>query len=155
MPIVVPEPNTILITRPEEAVEMLSELIEDNADRLGIEFVGKYDERLLPRYPAVVLSSAPLTKEVHATHTFNVTLRVTIWVYHAKITVTHKERSEEDLLLVTALTSLLEDDPTYGNRVVFGFVDNEVPGVVAPRAGRGDPIVGTRMSWEAITQQRW
>lgn len=153
MPVVVP--TTGYITRPEEAVEMLSELIDDNAARLGIEFIGKYDERLLPRYPAVVISSAPLAREVHATHTFALTLRATIWIYHAKVSLTHKERSEEDLLLVTALVSLLHDDPTYDGRVIFGYVESEIPGVIAPRAGRGDPIVGTRISWEGVVQERF
>jgi hypothetical protein len=148
-------PQTGFITRPEEAVEMLSELIEDNAERLGIGFIGKYDERLLPSYPAVVISSAPLSREVHATHTFALTLRALIWIYHAKVSLTHKERSEEDLLLVTALVSLLHDDTTYDGHVIFGFVDSEVPGIVAPRAGRGDPIVGTRISWEGVVQERF
>jgi hypothetical protein len=38
MPVVVPEVG--LIVRPEEAVELLKDLIVDNAERLGIEFVG-------------------------------------------------------------------------------------------------------------------
>lgn len=153
MPVVVPA--TGLITRPEEAVEMLSELIVNDGGSLGIEFIGKYDERLLPRYPAVNVSTAPLTREVHATHTFNVTLRVVLWVYHAKLTLTHKERSEEDLLLVTQLKDLLHTDHTFNNRVIFGYVDSETPGVIGPRAGGGDSVVGTRMSWEAVTQERF
>jgi len=153
MPVVVP--TTGLITRPEQAVEMLTELIENEGGSIGIEFIGKYDEKLIPRYPAVNISSAPLTREVHATHTFNVTLRAILWVYHAKLTSTHKERSEDDLLLVTMLKTLLHSDPTFNGRVIFGFVDSETPGVIAPRAGRGDAVVGTRMSWEAITQERF
>lgn len=144
-----------LIYRPEEAVEMIADTIEENAERLEIQFVGKYDERLLPRYPAVNVSSGQLTKEVHATHTFALTLRCLIWVYHANMTMTHKERSLEDLLLATSLVSLLEDDPTFNGKLIFGFVSAEIPGVIAPRAGRGEPIVGTRIEWEGVTQQRF
>jgi hypothetical protein len=153
MPVVVP--TTGLITRPEQAVEMVSELLENEGGNIGIEFIGKYDERLIPRYPAVNVSTAPLTRELHATHTFNVTLRLVLWVYHAKLTQTHKERSEEDLLMVTDLKDLLHSDPTFGERIVFGYVDSETPGVIGPRAGRGDSVVGTRMSWEAVTQERF
>lgn len=147
--------TTELITRPEEAVELCSVVIGENAERLGIQYVGKYDERLLPRYPAVVVSAGPMAKEVHATHTFAATLRCIIWIYHANLSLTHQERSEEDLLLVTALVSLLEEDKTFENRIIFGFVESEVPGVIGPRSGRGEPIVGTRINWEAVTQQRW
>jgi hypothetical protein len=148
-------PETGLIWRPEHAVEMLNELIRDNAEILGVEYVGKYDERMIPRYPSVVISAGITDKEVHATHTYAITLRCTIWVYHANATMTHQERSLEDLVLCTALVSLLEDDPTFSERIIFGFVESETPGVIAPRAGKGELIVGTRMAWEAVTQQRW
>ncbi len=121
--------DVALITRPEEAVEMLAKLISDNA---GI-----------------------LNKEVHASHTFNVTLRCIIWVYHAEITKTHQQRSLEDLELATGLVALIEDDKTFQSAVIFSFIDSESPGIVAPRRGRGEPIVGTRITWEALTQQRW
>lgn len=144
-----------LITRPEEAVEMLNDLIELNAGSIGIEFVGKYDESLIPRYPAVIVSAGAVTKEVHASHTFNVTLRCILWVYHAKITLTHAQRSKEDLELATNLSALVESDKKFAERVIFSFIESEAPGLVAPRAGKGEPIVGTRLAWECLTQQRW
>lgn len=144
-----------MLTTPEECVQVLSDLVENNAERLGIQYVGKNDERLLPRYPAVVVSGGQKTKEVHATHTFNVELRTIIWVYHAKVTQTHKERSMEDMALATALESLIEDDKTLGGTVVFSYVESSVPGVMAPRAGRGDLVVGTKMNWYALSQKRW
>lgn len=151
--------GTGLIYRPEQAVELLVDMIGENAEQLGIQFVGTYDEDLLPRYPAVVVSSGQMEKEVHATHTFAIMLRCVIWVYHANITITHRERSLEDLLLVTALTSMLESEKTYPvdgvQRLMFGFVESEIPGVIAPRTGKGRAIVGTRMNWVGSTQQRW
>jgi len=144
-----------LISTPEECVEAISELISDNAERLGIQYVGKNDERLLPRYPAVVVSGGMKRKEVHATHTFNVELYTTIWVYHAAITKTHQERSMEDMVFATALEALLEDDKTLGQRVIFCYVESSVPGVYAPRSGRGEPVVGTKINWYALSQKRW
>lgn len=144
-----------LITRPEEAVEMISGLIEENAGSIGMEFVGKYDEGLLPRYPNCVVSAGQVNKEVHATHTFNVTLRCIIWVYHAQMTLTHAQRSKEDLEFATRLIELIEQDKTFGDRVIFSFVEAETPGIVAARSGKGEGIVGTRLAWECVTQQRW
>lgn len=144
-----------LIYRPEQAVELVANVIEDNAERLGIGYVGRYDERLLPHYPAVVVSADQMDKEVHATHTFAIMLRCSIWVYHAKLTITHKQRSKEDLELATALVALLEDDKTFNDKVVFAFCSAETPGIIQPRSGRGEPVVGTRLSWQAATQQRW
>src|SRR4051812_48732448 len=96
-----------LITQPQEAVEMLYELIRENAGSLGMEYVGQYDENLLPRYPNVVISPGIKTKEVHGTHTFLVTLRCILWIYHAKLTETHVDRSIEDLEFATAIEALI------------------------------------------------
>lgn len=144
-----------VITRPEEAVEMLADILDDNAGLLGLEFVGRYDEKLLPRYPAVVVSGGTLNKEVHGTHTFLTRLRCVLWVYHANANQTHAQRSREDLELATALVALLEDDKTFDNRVVFGYVESETPGVIAARTGRSELIVGTRLVWEAVTRHVW
>lgn len=144
-----------LITTPEEAVEMLYDLIRENAGLLGMEYVGQYDENMLPRYPNVVISPGIKTKELHASHTFLVTLRCVLWVYHAKLTETHTERSKEDLAFATAIEALVEDDKEFGGRVIFSFVESSTPGVIAPRTGKGEGIVGTRLAWECTTQQRW
>lgn len=144
-----------LITRPEEVVELLANLIEQNSGPLGVEFVGKYDEKMLPRYPSVVVSAGPFSKEVHGTHTFALELRAIIWVYHANLTLTHAQRSKEDLELATSLVALIEDDKTFEEQLIFSFVESETPGVIAPRAGRGEPVVGTRLNWMGVTQQRW
>lgn len=157
MPVVAAD--TGLIYRPEQAVEMIAELLQDNGEQLGIQYVGKYEERLIPRYPSVIVSAGMTEKEVHATHTFAITLRSTIWVYHANLTKTHQQRSLEDLELATAVVALLEDDFTWKEdgveRLVFGFVESEVPGVIAPRSGRGEPVVGTKLEWNGTTQKRW
>jgi len=144
-----------LITTPEEAVEMLYDLIRENAGLLGMEYVGQYDENLLPRYPNVVISPGVKTKEVHGTHTFLVTLRCIIWIYHAQLTITHTERSQEDLAFATAIETLIEQDKTFGQRVIFGFVESSTPGIIAARTGKGEGIVGTRLAWECITEQHW
>jgi hypothetical protein len=144
-----------LITQPQDAVDMLYELIRENAGVLGMEYVGQYDENLLPRYPNVVISPGIKTKEVHGTHTFLVTLRCILWIYHAKLTETHSDRSREDLEFASAIEALVEDDKTFGQRVIFSFVESSTPGVIAPRTGKGEGIVGTRLAWECVTQQHW
>jgi hypothetical protein len=144
-----------LINQPQEAVDMLYEVIRENAGMLGMEYVGQYDENLLPRYPNVVISPGVKTKEVHATHTFAITLRCILWVYHAKLTETHTERNKEDLEFATAIETLIEEDKTFDGRVIFSFVESSTPGILAARTGKGEAIVGTRLAWECVTQQRW
>jgi hypothetical protein len=41
------------------------------------------------------------------------------------------------------------------NRIVFGYVENEIPGVLAPRSNKGDAVVGTRLHYRAISEGRF
>jgi hypothetical protein len=141
------------ITSTREAVNMIADTIKGSD--LGIGYVGKFDEKRLPHYPAVVVSGAPREKEVHGTHTFAVTLRCFIYVYHASLSKSHANRSEEDMILVENIEALLEEDCTFGGRVVFGYVESEAPGVMQPRSEKSEIVVSTRMTWMAGSQARF
>lgn len=147
--------------RPEQFVDHFYRDLVDNAEVLGIAYVGTYDERLIPDYPAVVVSAGPVEKELHATHTFLYTNRVFFYVMHALLTVDHRVRNQQDLELATALSDFVErdkglaDPDTGSNRIVFGFVEGEVPGVLTPRSNKGDAVVGTRLHYRAISEGRF
>ena len=141
------------ITRPEHLVEHFSNIIGDSA--LGFKYVAKYDERLLPQYPAVLIMGGPLQKEVHGTHTFAVSLRVDIYLFHAKLTEDRQTRNYNDLVKATQLVNLLEADPTLGGRVIFGWVESEVPGVNPPRQARAETVISTRISYQATQETRF
>ena len=150
MPVVV---DTTKIYRPEELVEYFAGIIEDSI--LPFEYVAKYDERLTPKYPAVQIQPGVTDEEPHGTHTRLVTLRAFIYIMHAELTVDHRTRSLEDLLLATQTKYFLEEDVTLGGRIIHGFVDSEAPAVFPPRARKGEAVVGTRMTWTGAQERRW
>lgn len=149
MPVVTIAP----ITRPEELVEYFADLIETSS--LPFEYVAKYDERLIPAYPAVQVQPGILDKELHGTHTFIVALRAIFYVMHAKMTLDHRTRSLEDLQLATRLIEVLEEDMTLGGRVIQGWVDSETPAAFPPRSTKGDIVVGTRLTWNGLQETRF
>jgi len=151
-----------LFTTQSEIAAELVKRIEDEAGALGFEYVGKWDEKLVGRYPAVVVSPVGLEKEVHGTQTFLITIRIMLWIYHADMTETYRSRSDADIELAEALEEFLErpenrtlNDNLGAEQLIFGFIETSVPGVLQPSKERGGPIVGTRLQWHGITQRRW
>ena len=134
-----------MYSTPEEVIDHFYNLLVANQTALGLGFVGYAEERLVPKYPAVQVSAEPLTRELHGTHQFKVDFNLSFWVYHAKLTESHRVRTKNDLLKVTEIRNLLHSDFTLGGMIIFGFVDSENPGVLAQ--ARGDASVGTRMTW--------
>lgn len=149
MPVVAASP----ITRPEELVEYFADLVIEST--LPFAYVAKYDENLIPEYPCVQIQPGTLDKELHGTHTYIIALRATFYVMHAKMTVDHRTRSLEDLLLATDLVKLLEQSLTLGGRVIHGWVDTEVPAAFPPRSSKGDMVVGTRLTWNGLQEVRF
>lgn len=151
MPIV--EVNKIF--RPEHVVEHFYNDFMENASILGLNYVGKYGERLVPAYPAVVVSSAPMLKEVHGTHTFLMELRCIVFVFHAEMKLTQARRSYEDLALATQIVDFMERNFTLGNRIIFGFVESEVPGAKPARNRSSDVVVSTQLTWMGAAERRF
>lgn len=143
-----------LIYSARQARDLLVNALTE-AGGLDIGYIGVDDEQRLPVYPAVVVSAGARDKELHGTHTYLVTVRCLLWVYHGKLSDSHRQRSDSDLQLVEDIEAALERDLTFGNRIIHGYVENEQPGVHQPKSAKGDLIVGTRMSWMGLTQQRF
>ena len=130
--------------RPEEVLDYLTTLIEDNADALGVAYVGYVTQNLIPHYPAVDVTSAETRREVHATQMFKVSFGMNLWIYHADLSVGHGTRTRKDLELVTGVTNLLHDNYEADGKLIFSFVESEDPGINV----RGKlSIVTTRISW--------
>ena len=140
------------VTNLKDAVDMIVECLEESAE-VVLGYIGKNDELRLPRYPAVVVTAAGRDKEVGGTHKFDITLRLNLWVYHAKMTEGHATRSQADLELVDVIESALEKDMTFNDRIIFGFIENEQPGLMQARKNVGDVVVGTKMSWIGVTRK--
>jgi hypothetical protein len=144
-----------LYSRPEHIVEHFVDMLTEYSGALGIEAIGSYDEKLLPRYPAVVVTPGTTQKSLHATHTFNITFVCAFYVYHARLTDTYKARSKADLELATSIITLLEADMSLGNNIIQGWVESDTPGVMQPRSAKGAMVVGTRINWSGISQSRF
>lgn len=141
-----------------EVADVLIDKLKDNSGPLGINYVGSYDEKRLPRYPAVVVSPGSRTKEIAGVGKFDVAFLVDLWVYHAELTLSHAARSKKDLQLVADIETLLESDYNLkdGNgidQIVFGFVTNETPGIMQGNANKTEMIVCTRMQWMATSRR--
>lgn len=152
-----------LIHKTFEAIDMIADKLNQNAGELGIAYVGKYDEKRIPKYPAVVIVPGPREKSIHGTQTFEILLTAELYVYHANLTLSKRERSKEDLKLVADLEAILEsdylwktdpNDPQSG-RLIFGYISGERPGALQPSASKSTIVIGTRMSWRGLSQRRF
>jgi hypothetical protein len=129
-----------------EAMDYIKDMFDVNAGTLGLNYVGYGDERVITKYPAVVVDSGPTEREIHGTHKFKNTFHIVFWVYHAGMNLTYQRRTQEDLLLVREITNLLHSDLTLGGNIVFGYIDSSIPGLF--QRPKGSAVVGTRMTWE-------
>lgn len=151
MPVVTTIPDQI--TRPEDLVEFLAGYFE--ASKLGFQYIAKYDEAMIPKYPALHIQAAPFDKTLHSTNTFLVALRAAIHILHASMMVDRQTRNYEDLVLATQTVDYLESSMTLGGKVIQGWVESEVPGVLPPRVTKSDAVVSTRLNWIGIQQRRF
>lgn len=141
------------IERPEHVVEAIAAMLEEST--LPLEYIAKYDEPLLPKYPAALVMAAPFKKDIHGTHTWLLTMRAEIYIMHAKMTEKRATRNKEDLQLATRVVAFLELDMSLGQRLIHSFVESEVPGAMPPRTEKGAAVVSTRLAWQGIAEARF
>lgn len=139
---------------PEEVVDFMYELFTSHSGDLGIKYVAYGDESLLPQYPALQLTSGIFHREIIATHKFALEFNVEMWLYHANLNESHRERTRTDMLLATAVKDLLDINATLDDNIIFGFVDGETPGVMSRTVGgKSTAVVTTRISWRGEGRQ--
>jgi hypothetical protein len=132
------------ITEPQQAALWIYDRIAEKKDEFGINFLG-LNERLKPQYPAIVVLSGGKQKTLHGTHIFAVTMEVMVEVYHAKFDITHTDRTDADLNLVTEIENWLERGAmNMDERVVFMYVSQTAPIYGRDRV-TNDNVVGTQM----------
>lgn len=149
-----------MITDTWELIDMIVARLEAKSGPLGIKYVGAYGENILPSYPAVVVLPGPRAKELHGLHTYQIAFQTEFYIYHANMTLTKRERSKEDLLLVSKIEAELETDlrwadSTGASQVIHGYVSHEEPGVLQPRASKSNVVICTRLTWRALSQRRF
>ena len=152
-----------LIFKIHHAVDMVRDRLVQEQGEIGLQFVGAYNEKRIPKYPAAVIIPGPLDKEIHSTHTFEIAIALDVYIYHANLTLTKRERSREELLLVDKTEEVLESDYTWLSdpndvstaRVIFGYVSEVRPLTIQPQANKSDMVIGTRLSWRGLSQRRF
>lgn len=140
------------ITTPEEMLDTLKATLDANRVAIGLNFIGYGDEaQLVAGYPAAIVSSGAVQREIATTSQFGIFLNAIVWVYHALLTEDHATRTKNDLLMATAIRELFHADLTLGGKVIVGFFDSELPGQINRAAG--DSVIATRMSYIATTRK--
>jgi hypothetical protein len=137
-----------------DVLDYVYDKFENKKQELGIEYVARMDEELLPVYPAMLISmERPLQRTLHATGMFHITFNVDLYVYHAKLTQGKAIRSREDIELATNVRKTLHADYTLGDHIIFGYVTGEYPGVTTRVIGqKARSVVTTRMTWEGTNR---
>ena len=124
------------------------QLLDDNKATLGLKYVAENDEELIPEYPAVLVQTDTLNREIHATQMYLVQFMLDIWVLHADMTESTAVRSRTDIELATNVRKLLHENSTLDGHIIFGFITGEIPGVAARVIGANVvTAVTTRLTW--------
>lgn len=148
-----------MITTSWEIIDMMAERLEARSGPLGLKYVGAYDEQIVPQYPAVVIVPGPRAKDLHGLKTYEVVFQLYLYIYHANMNLTKRERSKADLQLVSNIEAELEtdlrwSDSTGASQIVHGFVTHEEPGAMQPKANKSTVVICTRLTWRALSQRR-
>lgn len=154
-------PTIDKILRPEDGVEVIAAILE--ASDLPIRSVIKYDESFATAYPAVQVMSGGFEKNLHALHTWLLTIRVDIYVMHTLLTEDRQTRNLNDLRLASDVVALLEGSIDGGaplelgnDRVIAGWVEKEQPGRMPPSGiTKGKAVVGTLLSYMCTNEGRY
>lgn len=140
------------ITRIEHLTEYWIDRFETNMDTLGFKFVGGYDDPIKTAYPAIVVGSGSSSKEVHATHVYLHHFSVDFYICHAEASQNHRKRSLENLKQVSKTVDFLEANKTLDDKIIFGYVTNERPGVLQPRSTPTRFLISTIITYQAILE---
>jgi hypothetical protein len=140
------------IATPEELLDIMKEKLDDNKSLVGLRFVGYGDEaQLIGGFPAAVVSSGPLQRDIATTHQFGILLNAVVWVFHALLSQKHETRTRNDLIMATKIRELFHEDLTLGGKIIAGFFDSETPGQINRTVG--DAVIATRMAYVATTRK--
>jgi hypothetical protein len=131
---------------PEEVLDYVHDLLDDESGDLGLEYVAYGEEDKIPRMPAVKVASGPLVKDLHATRQYINTFVIEMFVYHANLRATHAQRTKDDLELCTRIRELLHSHPTFDGGVIQGWVISEVPMLTTRQ--KAPAVVTTNMTWQ-------
>ena len=138
-----------MITRGEELVDYVIDLLEVNKGTLGLRHIVFGDGQLIPEYPAASVVFDSIQREDHGTHFFLIRITIDIYLMHAALTLDRQQRNKADLELATAVTALLHASRSLGGEVVSSLVMSEEPGTISTQNAT---CLGTQLRF--VAQQR-
>ncbi len=128
--------------------DYIVQMLRDAQPALGLEYVAENDEDLFPSYPAVLVQADHTERAQHTTGMFKLVFHINLWVFHAELSVNTATRSRKDIQLATDIRKLLHADRTLGGHIIFGFIDDESPGISGRVSGdQATGVVTTRLAW--------
>lgn len=129
--------------------DFLNDLLDDNKASLGIRYIARHEEQLVPIYPAILLTAETTQREYHATQVHLVRFFIDIWVFHAEMTQGKATRSRTDIEMATALRKLVHSDRIMSGHIIDGYISSEQhvnsTRLIGQRRGT---IVSTRLTWQ-------
>lgn len=129
--------------------DYLYELLDNSKATLGLRYVARHDEDLIPEYPAVLLQTDRTSTIQHATGMFRKEFHIDLWVFHAELSSGKATRSRKDIELATEIRKLIHSKYTMDEHIIFGWIDGEFPGVSARLLGTGiTTVLTTRLTWQ-------
>lgn len=102
--------------------------LEENKAQLGLKYIAKLDEALIPEFPAVLVQTDRTDRVLHATGQFYIEHHLDFWVFHAQMDTSAATRSRKDIELATNVRKLLHANRTLDGHVIHSFVNGERPG---------------------------
>lgn len=119
--------------RPEELLDLLKELIDQNNHTFGFRYVSFGDGQLLPAYPAALVVPDGVNREIHGTHYFLTSLSAQLVIMHASLELNRMERTKADMELTTAVVQLIHNRglTLLDERIHKAFVVTEEPATIS------------------------
>src|SRR5688572_27164484 len=96
----------------EQVMDYIYEYLDLHKGEVGIKYVGYGDEELLPGMPALIVTGEPDTREVEGTNQFKRIFFLSVFIYHADLSINHRVRTQQDMQLATEVKRLLHADYT-------------------------------------------
>lgn len=151
----------------DQVMAWMKDALTERAE-FGFQYIDYGDpDDLIPGYPAIIITENPLLRTLHATHTFQIQLSCDLWILHANLKVGKAPRRIETIKLCNLIRDFLDlnmnlpDVPSVtiqdamnnpAGNIIQGWISGESPGVLRRK---GTPILGTRMTWEGLSQQHF
>jgi hypothetical protein len=134
-----------------DVVDSILRKVEQNKDRLGVEYIFYRDQEKIPSFPAICVEPGPLTKTLTGVGgkgrtDNNFTVFLIVYIGHIGA---QEEASKESDKLAELLMDIIHEDMTLGGLVAHGFVAEITPGYSFREKAT---IKAARLTWRGLSK---